>query len=273
MNVGLLLVAALSAFFLSNAGYLPNVILSMAFGLELVYLGVVPRMPRFQRTIKIRKLKQRSREMEDREIFGTLNPGFQRRFLVQKHLSDRINQNFEKLPYTTQGMLGSITRKIEGLLSNYMNLLDLLGRYGSLAESETHAHLQEKIREEEKELEATGSDKLQNIKRRRLDILKKRLERFESAREKYLICESQLETIEDAIRYIYEQSMTMKNPDEVGMQLDNLLVEVEDTAQTISDIDDDLSASYSIFDTEQDLLYNDRKPEEKDRPAEKRIRE
>lgn len=275
LNVGVLLVATLSAFFLSDAGYLPNVILSLAFGLELIYLGTVPRMPRFQRAIKIRKRKQRSQEIEDREVFSTLSPQFQRRFLVLKHLSERINQNFEKLPYTTQGMLGSISKKIEGLLSNYINLLDLFERYGSLMESDVGTHLNKKIQEEEKELQEAESTKLQNIKNRRLTILKKRLERFDSAHEKYLICESQLETIEDAVRYIYEQSMTMKNPDEVGMQLDNLLVEVEDTSQMIQDIDDDLSAHYNLLDKEEDLLTKESKEEDKEseQPAQRRVRE
>ncbi len=275
LNVGVLLVATLSAFFLSDAGYLPNVILSLAFGLELVYLGTVPRMPRFQRAVKIRKRKQRSQEIEDREVFSTLSPQFQRRFLVLKHLSERINQNFEKLPYTTQGMLGSISKKIEGLLSNYINLLDLFERYGSLMESDVRTHLNKKIEEEEKELQEAESTKLQNIKNRRLSILRKRLDRFDSAHEKYLICESQLETIEDAVRYIYEQSMTMKNPDEVGMQLDNLLVEVEDTSQMIQDIDEDLSVHYNLLDTEKDLLNKEGKEEdrENEQPAQRRVRE
>jgi len=75
-------------------------------------------------------------------------------------------------------------------------------------------------------------------------ILQKRLKKFEIAKEKYLICETHLDTIEDAIRYIYEQSMTMSNPEEIGFQLDNLLTEVEETSQLIEDLDQDIIPEY-----------------------------
>ncbi len=79
-------------------------------------------------------------------------------------------------------------------------------------------------------------------------ILKKRLKKFEIAKEKYLICETHLETIEDAIRYIYEQSMTMSNPEEIGFQLDNLLEEMEETSSLIDDLDQETFSVHSDLD-------------------------
>lgn len=110
------------------------------------------------------------------------------------------------------------------------------------------------------------SDRLKRTKARRLGILKKRLKKFEIAKEKYLICETHLETIEDAIRYIYEQSMTMSNPEEIGFQLDNLLEEVEETSQIIDELDRDILPLHSDLDDldlDSDLLEieEEQKPE------------
>ena len=57
------------------------------------------------------------------------------------------------------------------------------------------------------------------------------------AEEKFAMCETHLETIEDAIRYIYEQSMTMNKPEEIGFQLDNLLTDVDETAELLDAMD------------------------------------
>ena len=68
------------------------------------------------------------------------------------------------------------------------------------------------------------------------------------------MCETHLETIEDAVRYIYEQSMTMSNPEEIGFQLDNLLTEVDETSQLIDDLDQDILPEYTTeWETELDF--------------------
>src|SRR5699024_10548571 len=79
-------------------------------------------------------------------------------------------------------------------------------------------------------------------------ILQKRLKKFDVAKEKYLVCETHLETIEDAIRYIYEQSMTMNSAEEVGPQLDNLLEEMEETSSLIDDLNQNTFSDSSAID-------------------------
>ncbi|MEL0010986.1 MAG: hypothetical protein VW868_05435, partial [Bacteroidota bacterium] len=60
--------------------------------------------------------------------------------------------------------------------------------------------------------------------------------------------------IEDAIRYIYEQSMTMNNPEEIGFQLDNLLTDADETADLIESMDLDQSfVAQSEYYTDEDL--------------------
>lgn len=248
INMGFLLVATVTAFTLSDAGLISNVILSMAFGSELMYLGIVPRLPRFRKNVKLQKLRERNSEDEEKSVFQELDQKSKKRFLVLKHLTKLIKENFDKLPYSSQGLLENIRKKIGELISNYLTLLDLHKRYKLYMDTSVEESLKQEVKNEEEKIETLKSERLKKTRLRRIAILKKRLKKFEIAKEKYLICETHLETIEDAIRYIYEQSMTMSNPEEIGFQLDNLLEEVEETSQLIDDLDQDILPSYSGLD-------------------------
>lgn len=248
INMGVLLLATVAAFALSDVGLISNVILSMAFGTELMYLGIVPRLPRFRKTVKLRKLRERNPENEEKTVFQELDQKSKKRFLVLKHLTKLIKENFDKLPYSSQGLLENIRNKIGELVSNYLTLLDLHKRYRLYMDTSVEESLKQEVENEEEKLETLKSERLKKTRSRRIAILKKRLKKFEIAKEKYLICETHLETIEDAIRYIYEQSMTMSNPEEIGFQLDNLLEEVEETSQLIDDLDQDILPTYSGLD-------------------------
>lgn len=248
INMGFLLIATITAFTLSDVGLISNVILSMAFGTELMYLGIIPRLPRFRKNVKLQKLRERSSENEEKNVFQELDQNSKKRFLVLKHLTKLIKENFDKLPYSSQGLLENIRKKIGELISNYLTLLDLHKRYRLYMNTSVEESLKQEVKVEEKKLENLKSERLKKTRVRRIAILKKRLKKFEIAKEKYLICETHLETIEDAIRYIYEQSMTMSNPEEIGFQLDNLLEEVEETSQLIDDLDQDILPSYSGLD-------------------------
>ena len=248
VNMGVLLLATVSAFALSDVGLISNVILSMAFGTELMYLGIVPRLPRFRKNVKLQKLRERNSEDEEKNVFQELDQKSKKRFLVLKHLAKLIKENFDKLPYSSQGLLENIRKKIGELISNYLTLLDLHKRYKLYMDTSVEESLKREVENEEEKLETLKSERLKKTRVRRIAILKKRLKKFEIAKEKYLICETHLETIEDAIRYIYEQSMTMSNPEEIGFQLDNLLEEVEETSQLIDDLDQDILPSYSGLD-------------------------
>lgn len=263
LNLGFMLIGAISAFLLADLDPVSSIVLTMTFGMELMYLGIVPRLPRFRKNLKEKKLRERNSAEIERDMFHELEETGKQRFLVLRHLGKLIKENFDKQPYSSQGLLESIRNKLEELISNYLKLLDLHKRYRFYIGGSVKEELTKEIESERKEMEGLESDQLKRIKARRLDILIKRLKKFEIAREKYLICETHLETIEDAVRYIYEQSMTMNSPEEVGFQLDNLLEEVEETSQIIEDLDLDILPVYNYTD-ERDMDIEIEVPEEKD---------
>ncbi|MDZ7690045.1 MAG: hypothetical protein U5K69_02630 [Balneolaceae bacterium] len=73
LNMGVLLVATISAFALADVGLVSNLILSMTFGTELMYLGIVPRLPRFRENVKLKKLRERDAATEEKTVFHDLD--------------------------------------------------------------------------------------------------------------------------------------------------------------------------------------------------------
>ncbi|MCG8374177.1 MAG: hypothetical protein MI700_11610 [Balneolales bacterium] len=246
INLGVLLVSTIGALFMSNLSIdVSNVLLTTVFGFELMYLGVVPKLPRFRKRTELKKIKERHASSNEKDLFQSLDPASQKRFLVLKHLAKLVQENFEKLPYSSQGLLDNIRKKIDELLGNYLTLLDLIKRYEVYLNTALESSLREEVIRQIEEIKSIESEKLKRTKARRVAIMKKRLNKFKIAKEKYLVCETHLETIEDAVRYIYEQSMTMSNPEEIGFQLDNLLTEVDETSQLIEDLDQEIMPEYT----------------------------
>lgn len=248
LNLGLLLAVTISAFAMSGMGLISNLVLTVTFAVELMYLGIVPRLPRFRKNVKLKKDSEQNPVTKEKSTFQGLDKKSQKRFLVLKHLTKLIKENFDKLPYSSQGLLENIRDKIQELLSNYLRLLDLHKRYQLYMNTSVEDSLKREMKKEKRKMQNMDSDRLRRTTARRIDILRKRLKKFEIAKEKYLISETQLETIEDAIRYIYEQSMTMSNPEEMGFQLDNLLEEMEETSQLIEDLDRNVFPFYADLD-------------------------
>jgi len=266
INLGVLLLATILGFLAGNLGIPVSLVLTMVCATELIYLGVVPRLPRFREVIKLRKLSEHDTEKDEQRLFKGLGNKSKRQYLVLRHLVKLINQNFEKLPYSSQGLLENIRNKVDDLLSKYLTLLDLYKRYELYMNTSVEDRLKEQVEQLEKEIGEVNSEQLKTTKQRRTRILKKRLKKFEIAKEKYLICETHLETIEDTIRYLYEQSMTMSNPEEIGFQLDNLLEEMEETTAIINDLDEETFSVNSEFD-EQTLDAELKKAEEQSSKA------
>lgn len=278
INLGVMLVATIGALFFSNISVdASNVMLTSVFGLELLYLGVIPKMPRFKKRLDLKKIKERNALSNDKNLFQSLDAASQKRFLVLKHLAKLVQDNFSKLPYSSQGLLDNINKKIDELLGNYLTLLDLIKRYEVYLNTSLESSLKEEVIRQIEEIKTIESEKLKRTKARRVAIMKKRLTKFKIAKEKYLVCETHLETIEDAVRYIYEQSMTMSDPEEIGFQLDNLLTEVDETSQLIDDLDQDITPEYTTeweneldFDSILDELSDD---VNSDSNTKKRVRE
>ncbi len=259
INLGFLIVAMLISFFLAGPGPWSNVVLILTAALELMYLGIVPRNDRFRRAIRSQRAAEHAKPPSQKEIFQVLTKNSQRRYARLRKLEKDIRTNYRKLSYATQGLLESHLDKIDGLLDSYLNLLYQKERYEYTVQSGAESEVIQAISSLREDM-ADDSPKVRSIKQRRLHILEQRLERFKKSNENLEIIEAQLETIEDVVKYIHEQSLTLRNPEEITFQLDTLLSEVEETEAAIEEIEDVFSQSVDLL-GEMDTYEMEQQPE------------
>lgn len=262
-NLGFLIAAMLTAFFLSGSEPWFNIVLILAAAAELIYLGVLPRQERFRRVVRSQRAAEHAKPPSQKEIFQLLTKHSQRRYIRLRKLEKDIQANYRKLSYASQGMLNSHLQKIDGLLDSYLNLLYQKERFEHSIQSSTEGEVVKSISELRTDIE-NDPPRVVSIKQRRLKILEQRLERFKKSRENLAIIEAQLETIEDVTKYIHEQSLTLRNPEEITFQLDMLLSEVEETQASVEEMEDvfrnsgDLLGDLESFDLEDPESTPDR---------------
>ncbi|MFU8812500.1 MAG: hypothetical protein ACNA78_05995 [Balneolaceae bacterium] len=253
VNLVSLLAGTVASFLLMGTELFSGVMFTFLIGAELTYLGVMPQLESFRRSVEMKKRREQNGEPNNKAVFHRLDARSQKRYLVLRHIASEIKKNFEQLAYTSQGMLDSIRKKVDGLLSTYLKLLDMYNKYKLYVQSEVEDELRVEIAAQRKKLEEIDSDKLRETRMRRILILEKRMAKFEAAREKYLICETHLETLEDAVRFIYEQSITLPGDDDVGSRLDHLLEEMEETSQLIDELEGSVLPGFDHLDQELEL--------------------
>jgi hypothetical protein len=232
-------------------GWLFELILVLTGGVELVYLGIMPRNKRFQRHVRSQKMAEKHKPPSQRELFSQLRNRSQRRYAKLRKLREQIETNYRKLSYASQGLLDSHLTKIDGLLESYLELLHQRERHRDFMDRSTEAQIRSSMRDLKRDM-ADDAERIRDVKKRRLKVLEQRLARLRKANENLEILGAQLSTIEDVVKYIHEQSWTMQDPEEISFQLDQLLEEVEETRSSIRQIEDVFSAPSEYLDDEVD---------------------
>ena len=90
---------------------------------------------------------------------------------------------------------------------------------------------------------------MQEINRKRIEILGKRIEKFDKIKENCQVMEAQCAAIEDVLQLIRDQSVTMHDPQQMSEHLDGLVKDVEQTEETVREVESifDIPAGHAGF--------------------------
>ena len=211
-------------------------LLTLTLAAELLILGYMPRQKRFRNLVRAKHAAIAAKPPSQREMYRQLSRVNQRRYVRLRDLEKDLQANYRKFSFASQGILESHTTKIEGLMNSCLKLMFQQERYAAFSQRQQEQELVTAIAAVETELKH-ASDPIRNIKLRRLKVLEQRLHRFKQSKEQLEMIEAQVATIEDVVKYIHEQSLTLNNPEEITYQLDVLLSEVEETEASVSQIE------------------------------------
>src|SRR5262249_12488593 len=164
------------------------------------------------------------------------------RYEFVQNVAQTIRENYKRLSATSQIFAEQMEEKLNGLLGGYVRLL---------YSSKVHADYVQILRPEQVHQEITNLEKsmanepakVQEINKRRIEILQKRLVKFDKIKENRRVIDAQCSAIEDVLQLIRDQSVTMRDPQEVSDQLDNLVEDVEQTEQSVKEMEQIFSLS------------------------------
>lgn len=239
LNVLFLSIAALASLGAAGTSYPVAFIVVVALGLELLYLGTVPGAGWFRRQVDRRGQRDGAKHDEGKALFHELDATNQKRYLALRSLNRRIAENFDAMPLSNRLIADSLRPRMDALLAGYLRHLHMELRYNEYLMQVSADAISLEIRALQKQMTGIPAGRLYEVKRQRLHILLKRLERLQAAEEKVEICRSHQQTIEDATSYVYEKSMIMARPEDMGQHLDELMAELDETSLMISELQSD----------------------------------
>jgi hypothetical protein len=227
--------AGAAAFALVSGTGLPLV---MAAGLELMYLALVPQSSRFRRLVRSWKYaeEKRKHDLQLARLFQELPATMRKRYDDLLYVCRTIRNNYTRLSSTSQIFVKQIEERLKGLPQAYLRLLQSHWLHTEYLRTANPESIKKEIADLEQGL-AKASKRVREINERRIEILRKRVERFGSVRDNMAVIEAQCQAIEDLLELIRDQSVTLRDPQEISDQLDSLLTDVESTQQTVKEVE------------------------------------
>ncbi len=246
--------AGAGVFALLSGSLLPAI---LAGGLELMYLAIVPQNWRFQRLVRSWKFSEEQQKHQQKlnQMLRSLPSDMQSRYWKLAEVCSSIHNNFNQLSTTSQIFLQQMDGRLSGLLNGYARLLLAAAQQQQYLRSTDQNEIKREVATLQKSL-STDPPRVQEINKKRIEILTKRLEKYDKLCENRKVVDAQCSAVEDVLHLIRDQSVTMRDPQQISDQLDNLVKDVEETEQTVqqveaifSDLTPDMEGIMSMDDT------------------------
>jgi hypothetical protein len=236
------------AFALASGSFLPII---LAGGLELMYLAIVPQNWRFQRLVRSWKFSEQQQKQQQQlgDLLRVLPADLQSRYIHAAQVCGSIRSNFAQFSSTSQIFLQQIDVRLQGLLNGYARLLSSAAQQQQYLKTAEQDGIKHEIASLQKSL-SSDLPKVQEINKKRIEILTKRLEKFDKISENRKVVDAQCSAVEDVLMLVRDQSVTMRDPQQVSERLDSLVKDVEQTEQTVQQVE----AIFSGMSTDLDGL-------------------
>jgi len=212
--------------------------IALAGGLELMYLAVVSQHPRFQRLVRSWKFAedQKLHEQKLSDMLRSLPPDMQGRYIKLAEVCRSIRGNYSQLSSTSQIFVQQMDSRLEGLIHGYARLLSAAFQQRQYIKTTDPDQITREVAALQQHL-TSDPPRVQDINKKRVEILSKRLEKYQKINENQQVVDAQCSAVEDVLQLVRDQSVTMRDPQQVSDQLANLVHDVEQTEQTVQQVE------------------------------------
>jgi hypothetical protein len=207
---------------------------------SFLYLAMLSLAPSFRRVVRANLERQAPSTIaapeEHDALVSELAPSQREHYLSLQEVKGRILESYGRMP-GGRVLVASSERRLEALLTSFLRLVATLNSYRKFLSAADRQSIQAELELLEGELLSEPNERLREVKSRRVDILRKRLQRFVQAEESREVVSHQLASIEDVLKLTHEQSIAIRDPELVGRQLEALTSEVAATEETVREME------------------------------------
>jgi len=232
----LIALAGTAAFAVVSASALP---LILASGLELIYLSLIPHNKRFQRLVRSWRFAEgkKAHELKIAQMWQQLPPDSRSHYDQLVNVCKAVTANYGSLSSPSQMLVSQMRDKLLGILEAYLRLLYASQQHVDYLRTTNPDVIRHELSQLQQKL-TSESQKVREINQQRVEILNKRLEKFDKIRENRQVIDAQCAAIEDVLQLIRDQSVSMRDPQRVSGQLESLVQNVEQTEETVKQVED-----------------------------------
>lgn len=229
---------------LISGNFIPFLI---AAGMEACWVIGAPLVPAFRASVDRRHERNKLlKGQADRESkLKALGHESRKKYQELERIVESVRQSSASSEGTGAFVNTQFAARLDEMLGRYLATLAAFEVYSKSISQVAEENIESKL----KALNASDSsdERLREVQSQRRDILEKRLERYRQARKDAALLQSQLETFEDLVKLMKEQSQTMRDPTELTGHVDSMLHEIEVTEQTVAELESSFAV---IFDRE-----------------------
>lgn len=212
------------------------------------FVTVAPLLPQWRRYVDGRAEKRKVTESENRakELLRRLPDEQQRRYHTLMKTAVSIRENYARYNDASRSYLEQLSGRLDGMLLRYLRMLIAENNYTGHLAANSAGEMDGRIAALQLEM-AQDDERVRSIKEKQLSILQQRKEKLLKAEADRSVLGAQLSTLEELMKLLKEQAITMKEPDEMNAQLDSLMAEIEHTEDTVTALE---SSFDTLFDRE-----------------------
>lgn len=237
-------VVSLAGFAVAGALFNPGFLL-LGAALEIAYLWALSTNPRFQRTVRAGS----ARLIDETERQRIVNWLPERDRAVYRDLEDtcrRVHDGWLRRDSVSKSILQPSVEKLDYLLFTYVKTVYSLHQLQDYVDRSNRSLVEKELKMLEAQLAGEMPAKLRDATQKNVEILKQRVARLDKLKEEAAVMRAQIKTLDNAIRFVADQSMSTSDPHELNSQIDSVVLEAEQTERTVEDSEVFLQAQRQI---------------------------
>jgi len=226
---------------------------AIMLAVEVFFVNALATNKRFRKAIKLKKLAaiEEANKKELRSpmyMIKSLDKTLQLRYMSLRKNIEQIRINYDKAISASDALLDTYYQKLHELEQLYLQLLYNWQKCKQFISDNKKNELQTEILKLELEI-PNDTEMVKKAKMKRLDILRKRFNKINKVMESIEVMKVQIDTVEDNVKFLLEQSLTVKDPSAIANQVSEIINETEDSQSILTELE-------SVISIDESLGYN-----------------